>query len=152
MFMYATGANISRLARPICFFSTTYYKDTVPFGGMGHVSSRVCGCEQGLWTDQRWDASVGVGGGKPGSTATAWHSLDVDHPLTSSRPKGGSTKQQRGGLSRREERRGMTAVCFWGQAAAGKPGTECLNNFRNPTASLDLAIATGHYSLASHYR
>jgi hypothetical protein len=29
-------------------------------------------------TDHRWDAGVGVGGGKPGSNARVWRSLDVD--------------------------------------------------------------------------
>jgi hypothetical protein len=29
-------------------------------------------------TDQRWDAGVGAGGGKPGSNARVWRSLDVD--------------------------------------------------------------------------
>jgi hypothetical protein len=29
-------------------------------------------------TDWRWDAGVGAGGGKPGSNARVWRSLDVD--------------------------------------------------------------------------
>jgi hypothetical protein len=29
-------------------------------------------------TDQRWDAGVGACGGKPGSNARIWRSLDVD--------------------------------------------------------------------------
>jgi hypothetical protein len=33
--MYATGAKISRSARPICFFKTRYYEETVPFWGIG---------------------------------------------------------------------------------------------------------------------
>jgi hypothetical protein len=39
----------------------------------------VCGGE-GVRTDQRWDAGVGAGGVKPGSTARVWRSLDVDEP------------------------------------------------------------------------
>jgi hypothetical protein len=31
-------------------------------------------------TDQRWDAGVGVGGRKPGSSARVWRSLDADKP------------------------------------------------------------------------
>jgi hypothetical protein len=37
-------------------------------------------------------------------------------------------------------------------AAAGKPGTEGLNDFHNPAAFLDPAIATVHYLTATHYR
>jgi hypothetical protein len=37
-----------------------------------------CVVARGLRTDQRWDAGVGVGGGKPGSNAKVWRSLDVD--------------------------------------------------------------------------
>jgi hypothetical protein len=33
--LYATGAKTSRSARPIWFFDTKYYEDTIPFGGGG---------------------------------------------------------------------------------------------------------------------
>jgi hypothetical protein len=42
-------------------------------------------------TDKRWDADVGAGGGKPGSVARVWRSLDVDNIVTSSQPKGCNT-------------------------------------------------------------
>jgi hypothetical protein len=32
-------------------------------------------------TDQRWDVGVGARGGKHGSSARVWRSLDVDQPV-----------------------------------------------------------------------
>jgi hypothetical protein len=40
-------------------------------------------------TDKRWDADVGDGGGKPGSNARVWRSLDVDQPLDVEPPERG---------------------------------------------------------------
>jgi hypothetical protein len=37
-----------------------------------------CVVARGVRTDQRWDAGVGAGGGKPASSARVWRSLDVD--------------------------------------------------------------------------
>jgi hypothetical protein len=34
--------------------------------------------ERRVRTDRRWDAGIGAGGGKPGSGARVWRSLDVD--------------------------------------------------------------------------
>jgi hypothetical protein len=38
-----------------------------------------CVAERREHTDQRWVKGVGAGGGKPGSNARVWRSLDVDH-------------------------------------------------------------------------
>jgi hypothetical protein len=37
-----------------------------------------CVVARSVDTDRRWDAGVGDGGGKPGSGARVWRSLDVD--------------------------------------------------------------------------
>jgi hypothetical protein len=37
-----------------------------------------CVVERRVRTDKRWDVDVGGGGGKPGSNAKVWRSLDVD--------------------------------------------------------------------------
>jgi hypothetical protein len=37
--------------------------------------------ERGLRTDQHWVEGVGAGGGKPGSSARARCSLDIDKPV-----------------------------------------------------------------------
>jgi hypothetical protein len=42
--------------------------------------------------------------------------------------------------------------CYSGSSAAGKSGTGGLKIFRTPTAFLDPAIATMHYSTVTHYR
>jgi hypothetical protein len=42
-------------------------------------------------TDQRLDAGVGAGGGKPGSCARVWRSLDVDKHVDVEPTERGST-------------------------------------------------------------
>jgi hypothetical protein len=72
--------------------------------------------------------------------------------LTSSRPKGGQhdtineedCRDARSGEVRRR--------CSSGSAAAEELGSEGLNDYRTPAAILDPAIATMHYSTATHYR
>jgi hypothetical protein len=43
------------------------------------MNLKECVAARTVRTDERWDAGIlGVRGGKPGSIARAWHSLDVD--------------------------------------------------------------------------
>jgi hypothetical protein len=72
-------------------------------------------------TDQRRDEGVGAGGKRLGSSATDVRSLHVDCPIDVELTQGGAARsQQLGGLSRREERRGLAAGVSSGYTAAGK--------------------------------
>jgi hypothetical protein len=103
-------------------------------------------------TNQRWDAGVGAGCGKPRSIARVWHSLDVDQHVDVEPAERG----QHDNSDEEDGRDGRSGeICrqrFLGLAAAGKPGTAGLNNFRTPAAFLDPAISTMPYSTATHYR
>jgi hypothetical protein len=114
-------------------------------------------------TDNRWDAGVGVGGGK---LVYGARSTSTSLP-TSSRPNGANKtpRARRSGersgertigtggaargatglspLSRLEERRGLAAAVL---KIAGKSDTEGLNNFRTPAAFSDPGIVNMHYS------
>jgi hypothetical protein len=108
--------------------------------------------ERRVRTDQRWDAGVGVGGGKPGINALVCRSLDVDHHVDVEPVERGqhsnNEENSRDGRSGEVSRRRSSS----GSLAAGKPGTERLNNFRTPAVYVDPAIATMRYSTATHYR
>jgi hypothetical protein len=61
--------------------------------------------------DQRWDAGVGAGGGKPGSSAWKGRLLAVDQPCTSRTfPGMRHDMAQVGGRSHAEERLGEAAA------------------------------------------
>jgi hypothetical protein len=63
-----------------------------------------------LRTDQRWDEGVRAGGGQPGSTARARHSLVIVSHVRFESPLGVSLRAtQDGGGSQPEERHGLAA-------------------------------------------
>jgi hypothetical protein len=96
-------------------------------------------------TDQRWDAGVGAGDGKPGSSARVWRSLDVDQ-LADVEPV---ERGQRDTTNEEECRDGRSGPHDQPPPETRYGGFEY---FPHPRGVLNPAIAIMHYSTAIHYR
>jgi hypothetical protein len=102
--LYNTGTKISRSARPICFFGVKDYNIHSYLEGVGHALHERLMARR-VRPDERWEAGVGAGGGKPGSSARKGRSLAVDKPYASrSFPGGKQDMAHAGGRSPAEER------------------------------------------------